>query len=106
MTEASEETNPILPAADTTPTTTTPLLSKKVNTIENCPADKTLIRILLVSGHKTDFAVSASDTIESFCQLVFREWPDGISKLTRMDKGSKINSIPNGCIKSKSASSR
>jgi hypothetical protein len=51
--------------------------SFKVNYFESCPADKTLVRILLVSGQKTDFLVSPTDTVESFCQSVYDEWPNG-----------------------------
>jgi hypothetical protein len=59
--------------AETAPTT------YKVNAYETVPADKANVRILLVSGQKTDFLVSPSDTIETFCQLVFDQWPGGIT---------------------------
>lgn len=55
----------------TSPTTT------KVNIYDSVPSDKANIRILLVSGQKTDFLLSSSETIETVCQLVYDQWPSG-----------------------------
>jgi hypothetical protein len=60
--------------SDPEPTTT-----YKLNTYDPVPTDKANVRILLVSGQKTDFLVTPSDTIEQFCQLVFDQWPAGIT---------------------------
>jgi hypothetical protein len=57
----------------------TPASTYKINTFDTVPADKANVRILLVSGQKTDFLVLPSDTIEQFCQLVYDQWPAGIS---------------------------
>ena len=44
---------------------------------ETCPADKTILRILLVSGHKTDMICNPSDSVTQLCSQVYDSWPQG-----------------------------
>ncbi|EGF76418.1 hypothetical protein BATDEDRAFT_92735 [Batrachochytrium dendrobatidis JAM81] len=39
------------------------------------PSDKVNLRLLLVSGKKSDLLVSGSDTIESVCIKIANSWP-------------------------------
>lgn len=43
------------------------------------PADKVNLRLLLVSGKKSDLLVNASDLIDSVCNNIFSNWPKGMN---------------------------
>jgi hypothetical protein len=51
----------------------------KVQIFDTCPPEKTILRILLVSGQKCDFQSLPSDNVETFLQIVFENWPQGSS---------------------------
>jgi hypothetical protein len=52
-------------------------LNKKVVVLDACPEGKTIVRGLLVSGQKSDFVMSPSDTIEKLVETVYNDWPTG-----------------------------
>ena len=70
-------------AADTTTELGTPVAgatttaTPSVHIYDTCPPEKTNLRILLVSGQKTDIPALPSDTVESFLNNCFDQWPLG-----------------------------
>ncbi len=71
--------------AETSTTTTF-----KVNVYDSVPSDKANVRILLVSGQKTDFLVSSSETIENVCQLVYDQWPNGKTFISTINERTNL----------------
>lgn len=57
--------------------TETPIPGPLVIHSELCPSDRTILRILLVSGQKTDISTLPTDTVDQFCLAVFESWPYG-----------------------------
>lgn len=51
--------------------------SRTVRLFDTCPPEKTVLRILLVSGQKTDILCNPSDIVETFLLACFNEWPEG-----------------------------
>ena len=49
----------------------------KSRLVDNCPADKTVVRILLVSGQKNDYVVDPLISVQEFLKLCFNQWPSG-----------------------------
>ena len=48
-----------------------------VHIYSECEPTKTILRILLVSGHKTDIICNPHDTVTELCSQVYEEWPLG-----------------------------
>lgn len=46
-----------------------------------CPTGKTILRILLVSGHKTDMICNPQDTVSHLTAQVYENWPLGMLKI-------------------------
>ena len=49
----------------------------KSQLVDTCPADKTVVRILLVSGQKNDYVVDPLISVQEFLKLCFNQWPSG-----------------------------
>jgi hypothetical protein len=55
----------------------TETLGPTVQINSECPPGKTILRILLVSGHKTDIICNPNDTVTTLCSQVYDNWPLG-----------------------------
>ena len=51
--------------------------SNTVHLYDTCPPERTVLRILLVSGQKTDIICNPSDSVEGFLKKCFEQWPEG-----------------------------